>query len=386
MKLKWETCIKVAVTAFVLYLCIEYWPVVGGMIGTLLGAASPLLIGCIIAYLVNILMSFYERYYFPRTTKVFLIKSRRGVCMIAAFVTLILVISAIAWLVIPELISCVSIIIGAATEVMRDLIDFLAEWEMLPDTIINTLESIDWKSRIGDIVNTLVSGVGSVVDIVVSLASSVFSGLINGFMAVIFAFYLLLGKDTLGRQFGRLTERYMKPLWLQRMRYCLSVLNDSFHRYIVGQLVEALILGVLCTVGMWILRLPYATMIGVLVAVTALIPVAGAYIGGAMGALMIFSVSPVQAVVFVVYLLILQQIEGNLIYPKVVGTSLRLPAIWVLAAVTVGGGIMGISGMILGVPIAAALYRILQEHMRKQDSANAAETEEAEAVEQAKTE
>lgn len=118
-------------------------------------------------------------------------------------------------------------------------------------------------------------------------------------------------------------------------------------------------------IGMTILRLPYATMIGALIAVTALIPVAGAYIGGIVGALMIFSVSPIKAVIFVIFLVILQQLEGNLIYPRVVGSSLGLPAIWVLAAVTVGGGVMGVAGMLLGVPVAAALYRILREDLNK---------------------
>ena len=127
--------------------------------------------------------------------------------------------------------------------------------------------------------------------------------------------------------------------------------------------MEAVILGTLCTLGMLVLRLPYATMVGTLIAFTALIPVAGAYIGGAAGALMIFSVSPAKALIFLIFLVILQQLEGNLIYPKVVGSSLGLPAIWVLAAVTIGGGIMGIGGMLLGVPIAAALYRLLKEDL-----------------------
>ena len=139
------------------------------------------------------------------------------------------------------------------------------------------------------------------------------------------------------------------------------MVNDCFHGYIVGQCIEAVILGTLCAIGMAILRLPYATMIGALVAFTALIPVAGAYIGAAVGAFMILTVDPWKAVIFLIFLVILQQFEGNVIYPRVVGSSLGLPGIWVLAAVTVGGGIMGITGMLLGVPMAAALYRILRE-------------------------
>lgn len=187
------------------------------------------------------------------------------------------------------------------------------------------------------------------------------------YIAWVFGFGALrLGKDTLARQCKRLMERYMKPVWREKANYVLSILNDSFHKYVAGQCIEAVILGMLCMVGMLLLRLPYATMVGALIAVTALIPVAGAYIGGGVGALMIFSVSPVQAVVFVIFLVILQQLEDNLIYPKIVGSSLGLPAIWVLAAVTIGGGIMGVVGMLLSVPVASALYRMLRENLNKE--------------------
>lgn len=370
MRLKWNTCIKVAVTVFVLYLCIHYWPSVGNLLSMLFSAASPLLIGCVVAYLVNILMSLYEKHYFPQTSSSALIKSRRPVCMIAAFITLAAVIVVVVWLVVPELVSCVSVIITAAYEVINDLVAFLAKWEMLPETILDTLEGIDWKARAGQIINTLLSGVGSVMDLVVNTVSSVFSGVVNGLLGLIFAIYLLLGKDTLGRQCRRLMNRYLKPSRCDKIRYVLAILNESFRKYFIGQCTEALILGVLCAIGMWILRLPYATMIGALIAVTALIPVAGAYIGGAVGALMIFSVSPMKAVIFVVFLVILQQLEGNLIYPKVVGSSLGLPAIWVLAAVTIGGGVLGVAGMLLGVPLAAAFYRLLREDLNRAPRSN----------------
>ena len=146
------------------------------------------------------------------------------------------------------------------------------------------------------------------------------------------------------------------------------MLNNSFHNYIVGQCTEAVILGILCTIGMLILRLPYASMIGALIAFTALIPVAGAYIGAGVGAFMILTVSPVKALVFLIFLVVLQQLEGNIIYPKVVGSSIGLPGIWVLAAVTVGGGILGIGGMLLGVPVTAALYQIIKDDIKERTS------------------
>ena len=368
MRLKWNTCVKVAVTTFLLYVAIQVWPSVGNVLQLVLGAASPLLIGCVIAYLVNILMSLYERHYFTKTKNSMLIKSRRPVCMILAFVTLVAVVVLVVALVVPELISCIGVIFSAVPEVLDDIVDFIAQLEIVPEDIQAALEAIDWKAKVSQIVNAVISGVGSVMDVVVTTATSVFSGMVNGLMAFIFSIYLLLGKDNLARQFKKLMGRYLKPSWNQKISYVLSVLNDSFRKYVVGQCTEAVILGVLCALGMALLKLPYATMIGALIAVTALIPVAGAYIGGGVGALMIFSVDPIQAVVFVVYLVILQQLEGNLIYPKVVGSSLGLPAIWVLAAVTIGGGIRGVVGMLISVPIASAIYRLLREDIYKSPS------------------
>ena len=145
------------------------------------------------------------------------------------------------------------------------------------------------------------------------------------------------------------------------MHYVSGILNSCFRSFIVGQCIEAVIIGVLCTIGMLIFRFPYATMVGALIGFTALIPVAGAYIGAIVGALMILSVSPIKALLFLIFIIVLQQLEDNIVYPKVVGSSIGLPGIWVLAAITVGGGVMGIAGMLLGVPLFAAAYRLLKD-------------------------
>jgi predicted PurR-regulated permease PerM len=195
---------------------------------------------------------------------------------------------------------------------------------------------------------------------VITTVSTVLGGIVTAFLSLIFAIYILLDKEKLGRQGNKLAKKYLKQSWYEKLRYVLATLDDCFKKYIVGQCTEAVILGGLCAVGMMILGLPYATMIGALVAFTALIPVAGAFIGGGVGAFMILMVNPIQALVFIVFLVVLQQLEGNIIYPRVVGSSMGLPAIWVLAAVTVGGGVAGIFGMLLGVPVAAAVYRILR--------------------------
>ena len=365
MKLEWKTCIKIGVSVFLLYLCILYWPSAASLLSTALSAATPLVVGCVIAYPVNILMRFYERHYFPKAVTGFAAKSRRAVCLAAAFLTLVIAATLVIDLIVPELVSCVSVIISALPAALESLFNMLARLHLLPEDIAASLSGTDWQSKIGQLIDLVLSGAGTLVNAVLSALSSVFSGIVTALVGLIFSFYLLLGKDRLAGQCSRLMRRYLRPAWYENITYVLRVLDDCFSRYIVGQCVEAVILGTLCTLGMLVLRLPYATMIGALTAFTALIPVAGAYIGGAVGALMVFSVSPVKAIIFIVFLVVLQQAEGNLIYPKVVGSSLGLPAIWVLAAVTVGGGIMGIAGMLLGVPIAAALYRLLKNDLNK---------------------
>ncbi|MGN0313391.1 MAG: AI-2E family transporter [Fusicatenibacter sp.] len=370
MKLEWKTCIKIGVSIFLLYLCIQYWPNAAKLLSAGLSAATPLIVGCIIAYLVNILMRFYEKHYFPKAVAGFAVKSRRPVCMIAAFLTLIIVVILVVDLIVPELVSCVGVIFSALPAAIDSLVNMLARIHILPEDIAAALSGIDWQSKIGQLLNLLLNGAGTVVNVVISAVSSVFSGVVTALVGIIFSIYLLLGKDKLAGQCKRLMHRYLRPAWNRNVTYVLTVLNDCFSRYIVGQCVEAIILGTLCTLGMLVLRLPYATMIGALIAFTALIPVAGAYIGGAVGALMVFSVSPVKALIFIIFLVVLQQVEGNLIYPKVVGSSLGLPAIWVLAAVTIGGGIMGIAGMLLGVPIAATLYRLLKNDLNKPQSSD----------------
>ncbi len=374
MKVQGKTCLKVGVSIFLLYLAIHYWPALAGFAASLLGAATPLIIGAMLAYMVNILMSFYERHYFPKSRKSAAGKSRRPVCMLAAFVTMIAIIALIIGLVVPELVACVQLIFAELPSALSWVAVHLEKLSFLPESVTEFLNSINWESGIKQLVELVTSGIGNVMGTVINLVSSVFSGVVTAFLSLIFAVYLLAGRDRISRQFGRLMDRYLPGSLHRKISYTLNVLNDCFHRYIVGQCTEAVILGLLCTLGMLLLRLPYATMIGALVAFTALIPVAGAYIGAGVGAFMILTVSPIKALVFLVFLVILQQLEGNLIYPRVVGSSMGLPGVWVLAAVTVGGGLMGISGMLLGVPLTAAIYRMLREDVNRHTEPEPAET------------
>ena len=360
MKLDVKTCLRAGVTIFLLYLCIHYWPSVARTGRLLLSAAMPLLLGAVMAYLVNILMTFYEHRLFGRAASGAGLKLKRPLCMALAFATLLIIVVLLLVLVIPELVSCIRVIAAGVPGVVADFTKWCEEQGILPETIADSLAQIDWKSRMTDIVKVLTAGVGSAANAIVNTVTSVVSGFVTFFMALIFSIYLLLGKEKLGRQLQKIMERYLRDGWNKKIRYVVGVVNDCFHRYIVGQCTEAVILGVLCILGMLLIRLPYATMIGALIGFTALIPVAGAYIGAIVGAFMILTVSPVKALIFLVFIVILQQLEGNLIYPKVVGSSLGLPALWVLAAVTVGGGVLGIPGMLLGVPLSAAVYRLIR--------------------------
>ncbi|MBQ7915194.1 MAG: AI-2E family transporter [Firmicutes bacterium] len=366
MKFEWKTGFKFGGTIFLLYLCIHYWTKLVEVFNTVILAAQPLLIGCIIAYAINILMSVYERNYFPKNKKAWMEKSRRPVCLIAAVISLIGIVVLVVWMVLPQLIQCIQLIIQLLPGAIANLIDKLDEFDFVAQEIIVFLESIDWESKINQIVEMVTSSLGDMVSILMTTITSVFSIIVTVFLSVIFSVYLLTNKDNIKRQAQKVMLHYFPGKWCEKITYVLYVVNDCFRRYVVGQCTEAVILGCLCILGMTILRMPYAAMIGALVAVTALVPVAGAFIGAGVGAFMILTVSPMKALIFLIFFVVLQQLEGNLIYPRVVGSSLGLPGIWVLAAVTIGGGIWGITGMLLGVPLTAAVWRIVREDMNKE--------------------
>lgn len=386
MELKWKTCFRAVVTVLVIYVLINYWNSFANIAGGVLGAVIPLIVGGIMAYAVNILMSFYENIFSKisllvsknkannntngNTQKKSVISSlKRPFCMILAYFSILLIVFLIIRMVVPELIGCIELLLDK----MPAAIDNTVKWAE-QNFDINSLVQTDIQKFLGDInikdtiikgVNILLSGLGGAMGIATQVVTSIISTTVTLAVAFIFSIYILYWKEKLGNQFTRLFKRYIPDKITNKIFYVLGVLNKSFKSFIIGQCTEAVILGVLCMLGMLILRLPYAVMTGCLIGFTALIPIAGAYIGAGVGALMIFTVSPVQSVIFLIYLVILQQIEGNLIYPKVVGSSIGLPGIWVLAAVTVGGGVMGIMGMLVAVPVASAIYQIVREDVNR---------------------
>lgn len=365
-KAETRTIIKAAAAVFLLFLAIHYWPAISGLLGKIFSAAAPLFIGCIMAYPLNILMSFYERHFFINTKKKFVQKARSPLCLLLAFLTLFAIIALVLALVVPQLISCARLLAAEVPGAAETLFEYLKKTNILSSDVIDKLASIDWQSKMQQIFSTVFSGIGNIANAVITAATSVVSGITTAFVAIIFSIYLLIGKRRLGSQYKRIINRYVSAKKYAKIDHMLGVVNDSFHRFIVGQCTEAVILGILCAAGMLLLRLPYAPMMGAVIAFTALVPIVGAFIGGAIGVFLIMMESPMQAIAFLIFLIVLQQLEGNLIYPRVVGSSIGLPGIWVLAAVTIGGGVFGIFGMLLAVPLAASVYRLLREHVHKE--------------------
>ena len=357
-----RTLVKIALAAFALFLAIYYWPAMARVLGLLLSACLPLLLGLCFAYLINILMSFYERHFFPASQRRAILKMRPGLCLTLAILTLLGIFAFIVGMVAPQLAACFRLLIAEIPAGVEQLLGWLASHDVLtPERMAEveaSLSNLNWQTWLENVAPTVMTGfLGAI--------GSVVSGTTTVFIALIFAIFTLLGKRRLFAQCARLLERYLSERRRGQVRYVSGILNECFHRFIVGQCTEAVLLGALCALGMLLFGMPHALMIGALTAFTALVPIVGAFIGGAIGAFLLLMESPAQALLFLVFIVVLQQLEGNLIYPHVVGSSLQLPSMWVLAAVTVGGGVLGILGTFLGVPLAASGYRLLKNDVNK---------------------
>ena len=338
-----------------------------GTVRGVISAASPLITGCIIAYVLNILLERIEILYFPGTKSGLLIKSRRPVCILLSLLVLLLILFLVSRLVVPELRSSIRLITAEVPALVEQVGKLAVDSQVSLPALeeLAALQGLDLQEIIKKTLNMVAMGAGSLFNSIFSVLAGVFGALTQFLIGGIFAIYLLSGKERLGEQAKRLAKAYLTPDFKDTLFYVCGVLNDTFKSFIIGQCMEAVIIGVLCAAGMFVFRMPYAVMTGTVVGVTALFPVVGAYIGAVVGAFMVFTVNPLQALFFILFLIVLQQLEGNLIYPKVVGSSIGLPGIWVLAAVTVGGSLMGISGMLVGVPLAAAVYRLTGADVRE---------------------
>lgn len=326
--------------------------------------AEPLVVGMVMAYIMNILVKRFENIYFPRSRKRIVLLSRRIVCALATLLLLVGMIVLLIRMIIPGLLDAFNLISQAMPGVLQELRVWIEEAENA--AILRELlrgAELDWNAMQSKILSFVSGDLGQVLSSTVSAVGTVSNFVINLFLSVIFALFLLLGKEKLRSQFDRVMEVYVKPKWLGRIRHSLSLAHKNLSNFIIGQCASALVLGALCALGMMILGMPHAVLAGIIMGVTALVPIVGAYVGALISAFLVFTVNPMQALWFLLYITILQQVEGNLIYPRLVGSSVGLPSIWVLAAVTVGGGVAGVGGMLLGVPLMATVYTLLQERV-----------------------
>lgn len=364
-KLDWKTCGKIAVTVFAIYLAIHYWTHAASLMKTLIAAILPLIIGLIIAYPINILMSFYERNLLKKSKKPNAPKVRQTLGFLLSILTVTAILALVICLVVPQLTECVKLLIAKLPNIFSLAVEKINSWDFTPEKLSSYLSTIDWQSKVSELIDKASSGMGNVITVIIATLTSVVSGIATVILAIIFAIYLLLSKDKLIAQVKLLSKRYLPQKFLDKADYVLSIANDSFKKFIVAQCTEAIILGVLVTVGMLIFRFPYAPMIGAVSAVCAFVPVVGAFVAGGIGFVLILTESPTKALLFILFIVIVQQIEGNLIYPKVMGNSIGLPGFWVLVAITIGGGMFGVMGIILSVPIASTIYRIIKDDIKK---------------------
>lgn len=345
-----------------LCLIVLNWSTIVSWLGQVWSIAYPIILGAMMAYVVNILMSLYEKYLWPHADKDWLVKIRRPIAIVLALLTILAIIALTLGLIIPQLVAVVTNFMEILPRLFQSLDRLLERYEDLYPEIVSYMGNLDlnWQNMVRRTVSFAQGLTSSLIGSTIGAVTSVASWIVTIFIAIIITFYILMSKERLGQQFHRLTKAYLKDKRYNQIHYVLAMVNDAFYNFIAGEVVEAAILGCMVGFGMWIFGFPYASMIGVLTGVTAIIPLLGAYISGGLGFLLILMHSPIQALLFVVFIVVVQQIEGNLIYPKVVGNSLGLPGMWVLIAVTVGGGLMGVAGMLIGVPIASAGYRLLK--------------------------
>ena len=357
--------------SIILYWALNNLSTLGKLLGSFFSLFSPLLIGAGIAYVMNLLLKAIERLWdmaLKKAPELWRVKLKRPICLTATILLFLGIILAIFFILIPRLEEAGSTLIanvpGYITQIQNwwgSLVDFAAGHGVtLPELSMNVEDATKFISKI------LSSDSSNVVNTTIDITTSILGALVNILLALVFSVYMLAQKETLISQSRRLLLAALPRKAGQRTMHILKLTNNAFSSFVTGQVTEAFILGSLCCIGMLILRLPYALPVSVIISFTSLIPIFGAWIGAATGAFLIVFVSPIKALTFLIFLLILQQVEGNLIYPKVVGKSVGLPGLWVLAAVTIGGGIFGMLGMLLGVPICSVIYALVQDFIRSQ--------------------
>ncbi len=338
----------------------------------LAGILKPFFYGGAVAFVLNIPMKWIEEKLLGRLKGEKVKKLKRPLSIVLSIMLIALVLAAVVGMVLPQMGATVSEIgkkIPAFMEQMTLEFERLAEKESVLSDWAERLESteIKWDEVLENVIHFLKNGAGDMLDSTVSMAGSIISGVVGMVIAFVFALYILAQKERLADQGRRVLSAYLPVRTGEKMLEICSLLYKNFSSFITGQCLEAVILGTMFVVFMSIFRMPYALVVGVLIAVTSLVPIVGAFIGCAVGIFLILINDPMQALWFAVLFLVLQQIEGNLIYPKVVGNSVGLPSIWVLMAVSVGGSLFGVIGMLVFIPLLSTGYALLRDGVNKRN-------------------
>ena len=370
---------------FTALLVVALWKfdVVLGVLKTIWDIIFPFVLGGAIAFLTNVPMSFLEKKIFEKVKKKNKIvrKLERPISLILTIVLVVGVIALVMFGVIPQLTRTMGTLVTSINDFIPQMQSWIGEFFHNNQEIMNLVDQIEFDpdQAIKWGISLLGNGAGNMMNTTMSAVGSIVSGVATFFIAFSFACYILFQKEKLHVQIRKVFFAFLPRQKADTFLKVCSLTYRTFANFLAGQCLEAVILGSMFVVTLSILRMPYALLIGILIAFTALIPIFGAFIGCAVGSFLIFMVNPQQAILFVIVFLVLQQIEGNLIYPHVVGESVGLPSIWVLAAVTIGGNLMGIVGMLVFIPLLSVLYTIFREfvylRLKKQNIKQVTKTE-----------
>lgn len=335
------------------------------VLGAFLDILSPFITGGCIAFIANVPMRFFE----GKLGRIQQPGLKRAVALVLTFVSVAIVLGGVFILLIPQLVETVEAFIPAVYDFLIDLGVYIENFMSENPDAMSLLQStsktgdFDWASLVQNAVSLLGDGFTTILQGAVSTIGSVASFAMDLFVAIVFAVYCLFQKETLARQGRKLLYAFAKEQRADKLIYILRISNSTFSNFLSGQCIEVCILGIMIAVAMAILKLPYIPLVSVLVAVTAFVPIVGAWAGFVIGAFFMLVNDPMQAVWFIIMFLIVQQIEGNLIYPKVVGNSIGLSGMWVIVAISVGGDLFGVVGMLLMIPFASVLQTVLREEV-----------------------
>lgn len=329
----------------------------------------PFVLAMAISYILNILMRFIEVKILGRIKTKWMDKLKRPISLFVSIIFVLAIIVLILYLVIPQMANSLKIIVESVPKLVQDIEKWIQEHprnEEINKFIGERLNEIqqNWQSYANNIWEFIRTNIGGVLGSTFDFINGVFGAIYTIFVTIIFAVYILTGKERLGKEFNSVISTYLPKKQLERTKYFIGVMNDKFESFIKGQVADAIIIGFLVYLTVLIAGMPYALTIGIVVMVTAFIPMLGAYIGGAIGFVMIAAENIQQGFLFVLLLVIVQQLEGDLIYPRLIGNSIGLPGIWTILAVIVGGAIAGPVGMLLFVPLSAGIYKIIQDDIK----------------------